>query len=195
MIRFLKSSWWNALSVQIGWWVSVLAAADGRPWIGPPVVILLVTLHLWTCPSSPTRRRDAVTVLTLGAIGTAIDSAQVCAGLLRFEAAPAPCLCPIWIVALWLHFGITPRSSLAFLRRRPWLGALFGGIAGPAAFYAGERLGAVAFHPELWPSLLSLSVIWAGVIPALVAFAWRQEDGATDRAATGGRRGASSSRP
>ncbi|MEM7049806.1 MAG: DUF2878 domain-containing protein [Acidobacteriota bacterium] len=159
----------NGLSVQLGWWVSILAAVAGHPEIGPPVVLILIALHL---VKTGDKRRELATVAVLGLVGTAADTLQMKLGLLTF-VTPTEVLCPLWITALWLHFAITPRASLAFLRRRPLLAAGLGSLAGPAAYFAGSRLGAVSFAPQAAWSLLSLALVWALVLPAMMWFSWR----------------------
>ncbi|MGD9843572.1 MAG: DUF2878 family protein [Steroidobacteraceae bacterium] len=57
-------------------------------------------------------------------------------------------------------FATTLNVSLAFLRQRYWLAALFGFIGAPLSFLAGERLHALQF-PDLWLALLALAVGWA----------------------------------
>jgi len=49
-----------------------------------------------------------------------------------------------------------------------------------AGVYAGRRLGVVDLHPDLWPSLLSLAVLWSLALPASMWLSERQapRDGA-----------------
>jgi hypothetical protein len=54
-----------------------------------------------------------------------------------------------------------------------------GAIGGPAAFYAGERLGAVQFHPTEGLSLTVLAVVWAILMPLLLHLADTLDDGST----------------
>lgn len=65
-------------------------------------------------------------------------------------------------------FSGTLRYAFHWLVGRPWLAAGFGAAGGPAAFYAGHRLGAVQFHPTTGLSLAVLAVVWAALFPLLV---------------------------
>ena len=51
--------------------------------------------------------------------------------------------------------------------------ALLGAIGGPLSYYAGQRMGAVAFGFGLGPTLAVLAVIWAGLFAALQGLAGR----------------------
>ena len=159
--------------LQAGWLAAVLGAAAGRPWLGPAVVAVLVVLH-WIWIPGLDRWREAELMIVLGISGTAIDSLQSGLGLIRFEAAPAAWLCPLWISSLWVHFATTRSSLLAMLRGRPVLAALLGAVAGPLAYGAGVRLEAATFHPEPVWSLMSLAVVWGLILPAATAFTWRR---------------------
>jgi hypothetical protein len=84
---------------------------------------------------------------------------------------------PPWITALWIGFATLPRFSLAWLRGKPWLAALLGGVAGPLSYLAGVRLGAVAVgaHPLLTFGVLAAE--YALVTPLLLLLAPRSEAG------------------
>ena len=86
---------------------------------------------------------------------------------------------PHWIIALWALFATTLNLSLRWLHGRWWLSALFGAIAGPLAFYAGSRLGAVRFsEPAI--ALAWLALGWGLLTPLLMRLAQRF-DGARTR--------------
>ena len=69
---------------------------------------------------------------------------------------------------LWLQLGTTLRSSLRWLRGRYLLAAAFGAGGGPAAFLAGERLGAAVWGEPRWLTALALAVVWGLATPLLV---------------------------
>ena len=61
------------------------------------------------------------------------------------------------------------------LRRRPLLGLVFGAVAGPLSFWAGQRLGAASF-PDTTRALVVLSAGWAVLMPALAHLACRLDE-------------------
>jgi hypothetical protein len=101
-------------------------------------------------------------------LGTTWDSWLVIQGWLNFNSGMwHPLLAPYWIIMLWALFATTINSSLAWLKQRYLLAALLGAIAGPAAYYAGNRLGAVELaHPE--QALLALALGWSIWLPLLL---------------------------
>jgi hypothetical protein len=74
-----------------------------------------------------------------------------------------------------MQFAATAHYSMRWLKRRPWTAALLGAIGGPLAFDAGRRLGVVQFHPALWPSVVTLAVVWAIAMPLLLRIAVRHD--------------------
>ena len=159
----------NVALYYTGWLACVVGAAAGRWAAGTLLACGLAGVHLALA------RRRAVELrlmLMVGAIGYAVDSAQTALGLLVFaQGQPLPGMAPLWIGALWVLFAATLRYALCWLSGRPLLGALLGALGGPAAFYAGHRLGAVSFHPSPRLSLSVLAVVWAVLLPLLVALA------------------------
>ena len=166
------------LLLQVGWVACVGGAARGWFFVGPLAVAALLVAYFAFPAFFGTRReewrQDLTMIVALGLIGTAVDSIQSCLGLLTFEGAFHSCLCPLWITALWLHFGTAVRTSFAALATRPWIAALIGALGGPLAYSAGARLGAAALHPQWpWLSLLVIAVVWGMMLPGALALSLR----------------------
>jgi len=79
---------------------------------------------------------------------------------------------PYWIVLLWMLFAATLNLSLAWLKPRPLIAALFGAVGGPAAYVAGAKLGALTLT-EPAAALPALAIGWAVLTPALARLAAR----------------------
>jgi hypothetical protein len=154
----------NVALFQIGWFASVLGAARGHPLAGPVVVIVALTIHLnWSGT-----RREWVLILAGALLGTVAESALALTGLVSYRADPAPAwLSPPWITALWANFTMTLRHSLAWLEGRWLLASLIGGGAGPLAYLAGWRLGAIEL-PEPVPTFFILAALWAVATTSLL---------------------------
>jgi hypothetical protein len=162
----------NYALYQLGWFACVLGAASGRPWLGSALGILPIAAHVGlSC-----RRGDALALaVATAALGVAVDVPQIGLGTLRFGiGAVVPWLPPPWLVLVWAQFAMTFHFGLGWLQRHPLRAAAFGALGGPLAFLGGARLGVVALHPALWPSLLSLALTWAIAMPLAAALAERQ---------------------
>ncbi len=162
----------NYVLYELGWCACVLGAAWDHPWIGSALGVVPIVVHvLRAC-----RRHDALALtLWTAAVGFVVDSAQIALGTLRFEVGTvASWLPPPWIVLVWAQFAMTFHFGLAGLQGHPVRAALFGCFGGPLAFLAGQRLGVVTLHPDVWPSLATLAIGWSLAIPAAVWLAERQ---------------------
>ena len=165
----------NFVLYQTGWFAVVLSAAGGKPWEGSAVGLVLVGVHLYL---SRERGPEIRMILSIGIMGTVVDSAQAFAGVFVFESGYwTYWIVPFWLTVMWLQFATLFHFVLAWLSGRYFLSAALGGLGGPAAFLTGEKLGGVIFPMGTRYSLLILAGVWAGVTPACVFIADRFRPG------------------
>ena len=163
----------NVLLSQVGWFACVLGAAQGMPWIGIAFAVPIIAWHVGRA-TFPGRELTLVAAAALG--GAAFETFLLQAGWVRFESGQLiEGAAPYWMVALWALFATTLNVSLRRLRPHPWPAALLGAFAGPAAYYAGARLGALEF-PAVGTALLAIAIGWAVLTPVLLGAA-RHLDG------------------
>jgi hypothetical protein len=151
---------YNVLVYQLIWFLSVLGGNTGAYW-----GVLLLLLHLLLTPK---RGADLRMMGFLLFTGLLVDGTLHQVGFITFTETGWPI--PFWLMVIWLGFAITPHHSLAWLQNRPILSMLFGALGGPAAYWAGARLGASTFTWTLLPSLCTLSLIWALLLPVIMHF-------------------------
>ncbi len=159
----------EALVQQAAWFAAVLGAARGYPWAGPVAVAAVLGLRIaW----SGHRRAELAFATCAAAAGFALDSALTAAGLYapRPHLLPPPWSAP-WMVSLWVSFAATLNGPLRSLRGRYGLAALLGAVGGPAAYAAGERLGAVTFGEPPALGLVVLAGAWAAAVAGLLRLA------------------------
>lgn len=162
----------NFVAFQLGWCASVLGAAHNRPWLGPLTVSFLLGMHLWQIPHAWHAVRF---ILGVGLLGATIDSVLGYLGILVFrDSLIAPWLCPPWLIALWVIFATTLQSSLSWLARRYWIAVFLGGLFGPVSYYAGQELGSLSLGNNVQVTLVTLSVLWALLMPCLARWAAKQ---------------------
>jgi len=161
----------NVVLFQAAWFASVLGAARGLYWAGPAATLVAVAVRL---AQAQDRRKEALLLLSCGILGFAADTALVALGLFLpvRGSFPAP-WSPPWMVAMWVNFGATLNVSMAFLKGRPVLSAVFGALGGPLAYFAGARLGAASVPEPAWAGLAAVAVAWGIAMPALSTLAGR----------------------
>lgn len=154
----------NVLGFQVGWFLSVLGAARGLPWLGPLSIMTVLAFHL---SQTPRRLAEVTLALATGAFGFLFDSALVAGGVfspVRYWM-PAP-FSPFWTVLLWVNFATLLNVSLKWLQGRYVLAALLGALGGPAAYYGGAKLGATQ-EALSTGGILVLSAAWSCAVPAV----------------------------
>jgi hypothetical protein len=164
----------NFAAYQAVWFAVVASAAHRRPELGMAAAGLFVAMQM------ALSRRRALDVRLMAAavfLGVIVDGTLGVSGWLRYASA-APALpvhgAPLWILTLWASFALTLTRSLAWLMRRPWLGALLGALGGPLAYASAARgFGAVELVPPAARALAGLALGWGAAIPALAYVARR----------------------
>ncbi len=151
-------------AMQLGWFAAVLGAAHGQAWVGPAVVLPMLALQVRLQPPA-VRAQEVLVLATAAVIGLLVDTAFLRAGVVAIGGAR---IAPAWLVVLWpsVAAAMAPAGSLGWLARRPILAVLVGAIAGPIAYDAGARLGAISLDRG---RLFLIGVAWSGGIPLFLA--------------------------
>jgi Protein of unknown function (DUF2878) len=148
----------NALLFQIGWFACVLGGTS--PWL--LVAVGVLALHFFWISSWTA---DGELVVSVVLIGTLLDTLLLACGV--FEFAEGGALIPLWLIVLWAVLATTLKHCLAWTATPWWRASLLGAIGGPLSYYAGSHMAGVHLPLGLWPSMLLLGVIWAGLFPLL----------------------------
>ena len=155
----------NVALFQAAWFEAVLGAARGMLWLGPLAMVPALAIHL---ALRENRRGEVKLLLAAGLLGLIFDTAFVAGGVFTplQHLFPRP-ISPPWMICLWVNFAATLNVSMAWLRGRYLLAALFGAIGGPLAYYSGAKLGATEALPTTTGMLL-LAIGWGIMTPLLV---------------------------
>ena len=141
----------NVVSYQLIWFLCILGGNKGALISLPLLVIHLIITNK--------RGADLRMMGFLLFLGLLVDGTLHQVGFFSFTTTGFPI--PLWLIVIWLGLAITPHHSLAWLQNRPLLSAVFGALGGPAAYWAGVRLGAASFNWPVLYSLAFLAVLWA----------------------------------
>jgi len=141
----------NIFLYQLIWFSSVLGGNKGAV-----IALIFLLIHLVITKK---RVADLKMMGFMLFVGLLVDGTLQQVGFFKFTVTGFPI--PLWLMVIWLGLATTPHHSLAWLKKRPLLSAVFGAIGGPVAYWAGVRLGAASFNWPLLQSLLFLAFIWA----------------------------------
>lgn len=160
----------NVIVFQVGWFASILSAANGMPWIAAASGLMVVAVHL-------ARAQDARAELRLGLaaalIGVVFENGLALPGWTGFPGGVLVAgTAPLWMVAQWMMFATTLNLSLAWMKGRLILAAMFGAIGAPLSYLAGERLGAIQIL-DRDAAFFALALGWALLTPLLLVLARR----------------------
>jgi len=158
----------GVLGFQVVWLVCAYGAANGSSSAGIAAAIIYVAIHLW---SRGFAASDCVVILVSAALGLVCESTLIRSGFIKYATGEfASGFAPAWTVALWAAFGCTIGNLSSLLGQRSrFAGPALGAICGPLAYMAGARIGALAIDESSGVRVLATSMIWAVVLPVLVA--------------------------
>ncbi len=163
--------WANLVGYQLVWFAVVISAARGQPGWGISAALAFASTQWWF---SPFRGADTRALAFALGCGLVLDGALAATGWLQYASPLISLPAPVWIVALWLAFAMTLNHSMNFLRGRPLLAALLGGIGGPLAYLGAARgFDAVVFVAPAWHAIALLAFGWAAVLGSLAVLTQR----------------------
>jgi hypothetical protein len=160
----------NFAVFQSAWFAAVLGAAHQRPLWGTAAVLAAFAWHL-SVSARPAEEAKLFGLICL--IGFVVETANVLLGHVAYPSGqPVPQLPPYWMVALWGLLATALNVTMRWLKRRYWLAAVLGAIAGPMSFIGGVKLGGAQFI-DATPALVIMAGSWAVLMPALMWLSMR----------------------
>jgi hypothetical protein len=154
----------NVVVFQAAWFACAYGASHGTPAIGVAGCAVALAVGLATASNW---KALALLSAALGLYGFIAESLMVSAGVIAYRSpGPIDGIAPFWIVALWMAFAALVTTSLAWMRGRPILAVVLGGLVAPVSYWAAERFDALTLSEPLWTGLLAIALTWAIAMPA-----------------------------
>jgi hypothetical protein len=132
------------------------ACVFGGDMVGLPVAAVALGIHFAFMGTAGEWRLLAATGLT----GLVVDTLLMHLGILSFPAWTG-LICPLWLLAIWIAFGILFLHSLHWLTENPVLAMLFGAAGGPLSYYGAARAHTVDITATPAVGISVLAVEWA----------------------------------
>lgn len=156
----------NFILFELCWFGSVLGAAHHIGWLGPLLVSVLIPAQIYWLTEK--YKAELFFVLLCGFIGFILETVLINLGVYTPLGSEGVQICPPWMVALWVNFGMLVSLSLSWLKGKYFLAALLGGVAGPLAWWGGQKLDALTMADTFTRGYLPLGFAWAVMLPFLV---------------------------
>ncbi|MDN3609678.1 DUF2878 domain-containing protein [Vibrio ostreicida] len=149
----IYSCWFQSL-----WFVAILGK-ESLQWL---LVVMVLATYIY---SYSVMSIKLFRLLLLSVVGVVVDVGNMVFGLFSFYQGGFP----IWLVALWLIFVWYAYFLAPLLTRYPIaLVSIVGGCAGVLSYFAGYKLGAVAFPLNTLNTLCVLLVEWVMLMTLIV---------------------------
>ena len=152
----------NYLAFYGLWFLCVLAQVKGYAEWAIPVVLVYLGLHLCWISASP--KREAVLIIALTMVGAMNESFLASIGVVSYAGAYWEGI-SWWTLSLWACFATTYWHAFSWLTSRPLLSCLLEASVAPLCYAWVQRVGGMSFPLGTTKALLTISVVWAVVLP------------------------------
>jgi hypothetical protein len=156
----------NFIIFQACWFACVMGAAKNLGWLGPLLVLITVPLQIHLLTEN--HRAEILFAIICGISGSLLETLMIVANVYSPVDQVWGQVCPPWMAALWFNFAMLVSISLAWLKGKYAAAAILGGLAGPVAYWGGEKLGALKVAATFNMGYMILAVMWAIALPLLV---------------------------
>jgi hypothetical protein len=162
----------NFVLFQMLWVACVLGAANQIIW--PAIVLVLTMLVTFSLPAFKVKN-DIFLVIICLILGFILDSSLAYFNFIDylFDYGYSS-IAPLWILFLWIGFGLTLNHSMAWLFKNIKMGYLLMALGPPLSYISADRLGAVTISNMVLTSLI-VSLSWMLVFTALILFKKNQQ--------------------
>ena len=152
---------------QTAWFACVLATRSPFPYLIPLAGSILVIGRVMR---SGRFREVLPLAFACIAIGTLGDALLVKLGFVSFGPYPGLFGAPLWMIALWMNFGLMLRPLFAWFLDNCVRTLLGFSIGGALAYFSGDKLGVLGLEKG-WQSILAIGVEWA-VAGIILRYLW-----------------------
>lgn len=151
----------NFILFQSGWFICVVYPNR----LSVAVIVTLMLVHFVLVSG---KRFAELQFIGVGVVlGSLMDTLWFRTGVLGLVDTDEILAAPPWLMAIWAIFMTTLCHSLYWVGRTRWLPFLLAPIAGPFAYWAASRLGAVTL-PDPALSLPAMAAGWLILFPLLL---------------------------
>lgn len=158
---------------QVGWFICVIFGDLSALAYSGAYLVLHLTLII-----SNNASRFIIEIIWLAVFvvsGVIVEALFFSVGILRDVTYPSGgenlILPPIWLICLWLLFGISMRTTLSFMLTKVVLGLLLIGIGIPFSYFMGASLSdSVSIKEPQLLSLLVITIVWMAFYASIIFF-------------------------
>ncbi len=147
----------DVIIFKVAWVLCVLATKTPIPQLAPFLGIILVAGRAWTAGRLKPSLSLALSSLLIGITG---DALLVQLNLLEFPPYPNLGGTPLWMVSLWVCFGIMLRPVFEWFLDHCMRSILGFSLGGVIAYWSGQQLGVLEFTNS-WFTAFGIAVEWA----------------------------------
>jgi hypothetical protein len=146
-------------------------AMRGVPWLGMAMFALELIVLL---PLMLGKQQRVLIATAIAAIGLVLDTLLIAVGIYSVETSarwilPSP-ICPEWILALWLNFGLVMPNYLAMMKGRHIVSGLVGFVYAFMVYGGAARNNIIALPNYGMTGVAIIAITWAILVPLMYMY-------------------------
>ncbi len=149
-------------------WISCIFGVSYQE-ITPALVVIGIML-IYHCLPTVRKPGDFKTVILCIGLGFVLDSLLAYWQLVDyFYDFGYDSIAPLWIIMLWIGFGLALNHSMSWMLKRIKLAYFFVAIGPAFSYYSAQKIGAISLNNPIL-SLTVASILWV-IVFSLILFA------------------------
>tara|TARA_B100000029_G_C17432885_1_gene908551 strand:- start:86 stop:604 length:519 start_codon:yes stop_codon:yes gene_type:complete len=147
----------NIISFYIYWWVSIWAASEEKYFIGPLLAVISFIIHFVVIEE---KMKELYLLLVCFIIGILLENSFINFGIIEYKGILFEFygISPLWVLLLWIGFGLTLFHSSIFILGKFKLSFLLGFIFGPIIYFSAHKFGSLTLKLSYLHSYLILGI-------------------------------------
>ena len=160
----------NLIGFYICWWLSIFGAVQGKYFLGPISLLMYIIIHFSIINH---HKKEYIYLIFCLFLGFLVDTILLKINFIVYSGYLSENyrIAPLWVVTLWISFGLSIFHSFQLLQKNYKSTMLLGTLSGPVIYYSCMKAKIISFEFSLVISLICISIIWSVILPLYVYIA------------------------
>ena len=155
-----KFNIFNIVSFYVYWYLCILGPSRDSYYIGPIVALIYFSLHFIYVKN---KLNNFKIFMMCGVLGIFFESVLYYSGFIHYRGILVDKfnIIPLWVVILWLGFGLTLLHSFRWILGKYTTSLILGGTITPLFYLSAHKINSIVLNYNLFHSYVILAILWA----------------------------------
>jgi len=164
----------NIIGFYICWWSTIYGVSIDYYFIGPVVVLIFLTIHLYKIVN---HHQENIFLLICFILGLLIETIFLNLDIIIHKGLLTKFyIAPLWSIMLWVCFGATISHSFKWMSQRYIESSILGALSAPIVYFSFRTFGIIEFGNSNLITGILVSIIWGISIPLFIKISDKKLD-------------------